>query len=187
MMIRMVGGWVFLLVPAHQGSPGQRVVKRLLLLLCWKNSQTNGTVTWPTVSQHGRELKPLTPNHPLASFSLDRPTTPQRSGHSTPLTPTPAANAWNLPVPGNAGDVGDESEDSSLSLTSTLSFCTVTSYATGSGTAPLDKLAPCNERQLSELSPVTIKGNGTAIVLRTVKSGADLRFLIQTQTARRWR
>jgi len=33
MMIRMVGGWVFLLVPAHPGSPGQRAVKRLLLLL----------------------------------------------------------------------------------------------------------------------------------------------------------
>ena len=33
MMIRMVGGWVFLLVPAHPGSPGQRAGKRLLLLL----------------------------------------------------------------------------------------------------------------------------------------------------------
>jgi len=33
MLIRMVGGWVFLLVPAHPGSPGQRAVKRLLLLL----------------------------------------------------------------------------------------------------------------------------------------------------------
>jgi len=33
MMIRMVGGWMFLLVPAHPGSPGQRAVKRLLLLL----------------------------------------------------------------------------------------------------------------------------------------------------------
>jgi len=33
MMIRMVGGWVFLLVPAHPGSPGQTAVKRLLLLL----------------------------------------------------------------------------------------------------------------------------------------------------------
>jgi len=32
-MIRMVGGWVYLLVPAHPGSPGQRAVKRLLLLL----------------------------------------------------------------------------------------------------------------------------------------------------------
>jgi len=29
----MVGGWLFLLVPAHPGSPGQRAVKRLLLLL----------------------------------------------------------------------------------------------------------------------------------------------------------
>jgi len=33
MMIRMVGGWVFLLVPAHPGSPGQRAIKRSLLLL----------------------------------------------------------------------------------------------------------------------------------------------------------
>jgi len=33
MMIRMVGGWVFLLVPGHPGSPGQRAVKRLLSLL----------------------------------------------------------------------------------------------------------------------------------------------------------
>jgi len=33
MMIRMVGGWVFLLVPAHPGSPGQRAVEQLLLLL----------------------------------------------------------------------------------------------------------------------------------------------------------
>jgi len=33
MMIRMVGGWVFLLALAHPGSPGQRAVKRLLLLL----------------------------------------------------------------------------------------------------------------------------------------------------------
>jgi len=36
MMIRMVGGWVFLLVPAHPGSPGQRAVKRLLLCCCRK-------------------------------------------------------------------------------------------------------------------------------------------------------
>jgi len=26
MMIRMVGGWMFLLVPAHPGSSGQRAV-----------------------------------------------------------------------------------------------------------------------------------------------------------------
>jgi len=33
MMIRKVGGWVFLLVPAHPGSPGQRAIKWSLLLL----------------------------------------------------------------------------------------------------------------------------------------------------------
>jgi len=32
MTIRMMGGWMILLVPAHPGSPGQRVVKWLLLL-----------------------------------------------------------------------------------------------------------------------------------------------------------
>jgi len=32
MMIRVVSGSVFLLVLAHPGSPGQRAVKRLLLL-----------------------------------------------------------------------------------------------------------------------------------------------------------
>ena len=31
MMIRMVGGWMFLLVPVHPGIPGQKAVKRLLL------------------------------------------------------------------------------------------------------------------------------------------------------------
>jgi len=32
LMIRMVDGWMFLLVLAHPGSPGQRAVKWLLLL-----------------------------------------------------------------------------------------------------------------------------------------------------------
>jgi len=36
MMIRMVGRRVFVLVPAHPGSPGQRAVKRLLLCVCKK-------------------------------------------------------------------------------------------------------------------------------------------------------
>jgi len=33
MMIRMVGGWVFLLVPSHPGSPRQRTVKRSLCVV----------------------------------------------------------------------------------------------------------------------------------------------------------
>jgi len=33
MMIRMVGGWMFLLVLVHPGSPGQRAIKRLLARL----------------------------------------------------------------------------------------------------------------------------------------------------------
>ena len=33
LIFRLVGGWMFLLVLAHPGSPGQRVVKQLLLLL----------------------------------------------------------------------------------------------------------------------------------------------------------
>jgi len=33
MIIRMVGGWMFLLVPAQPGSAGQRAVKRLLWLM----------------------------------------------------------------------------------------------------------------------------------------------------------
>ena len=41
MMTRIVGGWMFLLVLANPGSPGQRAVKRLLLLLSqrhlWKD------------------------------------------------------------------------------------------------------------------------------------------------------
>jgi len=43
MMIRMVGGWVFLLVPAHPCSPRQRAVTRLLMLLSWK---TECWVSW---------------------------------------------------------------------------------------------------------------------------------------------
>ena len=43
MMIRIVGGWMFLLVPAHPGSPGQRAVKTVVVVVavhshafhCW--------------------------------------------------------------------------------------------------------------------------------------------------------
>ena len=33
MMIRMVGGLMFLLVPAHLGSPGQRAVNKTVVVL----------------------------------------------------------------------------------------------------------------------------------------------------------
>jgi len=33
LVIRMMGGLMFLLLPAHPGIPSQRAVKRLLLLL----------------------------------------------------------------------------------------------------------------------------------------------------------
>ena len=38
MMIRMVGGWMLLLVLAHLGSPGHRAIKQLLLLLYYDYS-----------------------------------------------------------------------------------------------------------------------------------------------------
>jgi len=39
---RMMGGWMFLLVPAHPGSRRQRAVKRLLLLLKMHHKPGNG-------------------------------------------------------------------------------------------------------------------------------------------------
>jgi len=51
MMIRIVGGWVFLLVMAHPGSPGQRAVKWLLLWL-WGSltqiSRVRSPKCWPS-------------------------------------------------------------------------------------------------------------------------------------------
>jgi len=38
MMIRVVGGWMFLLVLAHLCSPGERAIKRLLLHVACKPS-----------------------------------------------------------------------------------------------------------------------------------------------------
>jgi len=45
MTIRMVGGSVFLLVPAHPGSPGQRAVKRSLLLLFYVSLCTKQVIS----------------------------------------------------------------------------------------------------------------------------------------------
>jgi len=41
MMIRMVGGGVFLLVPAHPGSPGQRTIKTVVVVQHPFNGQDN--------------------------------------------------------------------------------------------------------------------------------------------------
>jgi len=51
MIIRMVGGRVFLLVPAHSGSPGQRAVKRLLCCCClqmWPDNREVDHNDWNT-------------------------------------------------------------------------------------------------------------------------------------------
>jgi len=39
MIMRIVGGWVFLLVPAHPGSPRQRAIKRLLVCVLCRQSK----------------------------------------------------------------------------------------------------------------------------------------------------
>jgi len=63
MMIRMVGGWMFLLVLAHPGSPRQRAVKRLLLLLLLSKKTMWGELgqvlwgsrpTWNNIEEEGR-------------------------------------------------------------------------------------------------------------------------------------
>jgi len=56
MMIRMVGGWVFLLVLAHPGSPGQRGIKRLLLLLLFSIFATVSLVPCKILLRHIYEL-----------------------------------------------------------------------------------------------------------------------------------
>ena len=58
MVIRMVGGWMFLLVPAYPGSPGQRAVKQLLLLAinCSRLYMLNNNYwQWPVLYWMGRE------------------------------------------------------------------------------------------------------------------------------------
>jgi len=71
MMIRMVGRWVFLLVPAHPGSPGQRAIKRLLLCcveiyqMYW--SIIDGpTLLWPSQPNVATRLSLQRPYGPAA-------------------------------------------------------------------------------------------------------------------------
>ena len=57
----MVGGWVFLLVLAHPGSPGQRAIKRSLLSLCCVTSSMCGSA-WKTTASD---------EMPLISYTAD--------------------------------------------------------------------------------------------------------------------
>jgi len=82
MMIRMVGGWVFLLVPAHPGRPGQRTVKRSLLLLLNASATFLGVFGWQNRTKTGFgfihfsafddvKLKPVFPTQWNCLFGLD--------------------------------------------------------------------------------------------------------------------
>jgi len=53
MMITMVGGWMFLLVLAHPGSPRQRAKKQLLLLSCCNGKKSTTCLIHLTVTVHG--------------------------------------------------------------------------------------------------------------------------------------
>jgi len=67
MMIRMVGGWVCLLVPAHPGSPRQRAIKWLLLLCvlwCIRKWQPRTVVGWQCKSMGRGKIWPLNQSSP---------------------------------------------------------------------------------------------------------------------------
>jgi len=65
MMIRMVGRWMYLLIPANPGSPRQRAIRRLLLLLHFTGSwcvhayvnNTSTTRMWANAQRDGRPAK----------------------------------------------------------------------------------------------------------------------------------
>jgi len=58
MMIRMVGGQVFALVLAHPASPGQRAVKRLLLLFFANQAQVVSYLN-NLLAQHSDQSTPI--------------------------------------------------------------------------------------------------------------------------------
>jgi len=62
MMIRTVGGWVFLLVPAHPGSPGQRAVKRSLCCC----------ILAPNKQWHSTEDRTCGRRYPEDKFEFDK-------------------------------------------------------------------------------------------------------------------
>jgi len=91
MLIRMVGGWVFIPAPAHPGSPGQRAVKRTLLLLCCCSLAHNNEITlhrarlvlrWVIVRRHMVLVcnQPLRPTQPPTLSEMGYQYWPRGSG-----------------------------------------------------------------------------------------------------------
>ena len=97
MMIRMVGGWVFLLVLARPGSPGQRVVERLLLLFLWNRCHFMPAKCYLLWCQFAFIVKCLL-NWNSTHFSV------QHTHHTVlrpffrdhPGEPVPEENSWTL-------------------------------------------------------------------------------------------
>jgi len=87
MMIKMVGGWVFLLVPAQPASPGQRAVKWLLLLNAYY-------FHIKTIFRHQKESLHFkeTISHKTSSDDL-----PMGKGKMTPQT-SPHMQLWLVPT-----------------------------------------------------------------------------------------
>jgi len=68
MMIRMVGGWMFPLVPVHPGTPGQSAVKWLLLCVVVFVATSNIPLSTPdhvsnAASPSGSTLRPVPSSH----------------------------------------------------------------------------------------------------------------------------
>jgi len=98
-------GWVFLLVPAHQGSPGQRAVKRLLLSwLCRKLSNLlvlNVLVVSAVTTQLDRLFHVFTsllvqPNFHTSSFTRDFWASHRSSSHMYTSFMQNRRNTWVL-------------------------------------------------------------------------------------------
>jgi len=121
MMIRMVGGWVFLLVPAHPGRPGQRAVNWLLLLYLWF---WNGGYSWPepyfpTVASVPKLAQSLPPFYHCKSTTNKQTNKPV--GFYGPIAP-PVPNAASSECP-KASITAWRRADSSIRICRRASCC----------------------------------------------------------------